>query len=205
MRAATIASVAVLASTALAAPWQGGPWGSKNRGAGRPQGGRPGQWGPPGGHENGNNGSANGSDAGSQCLSQAEGEEAADVFRALIQEYSDELALQYLTEDFVDWSSSVNGIINGGGELPKALDQPTFQGRQAFMDGQGSQPQIPFQKIRIWVGCDFVSMRWSTTDSAAGQAKKANDLIVLGNVIITTVPNTEGGDGKFRISEIFSE
>lgn len=164
MRAATIASVAALASTSLALPWQGWQGGNKNHG-GRPGG----HWGAPG----------NGNGQGSQCLSQAEGEEAADVFRALIQEYTAEIALEYLTEDFVDWSSSVNGIINGGGDTPKPLDQPTFASRQEFMDGQGSQPQIPFEKIRVWVGCDFVSMRWSTSDSAAGQEAKAAELVSL--------------------------
>lgn len=107
MRAATIASVAALASTSLAAPWQGFPWDKNHSGPpGGPPGGRPGQhWGPPG--------QENDTEQGKQCLTQAEGEEAADVFRQLIASYSDEVALEYLSEDFVDFSSSVNGIING--------------------------------------------------------------------------------------------
>ena len=176
MRAATIASVAALASTSLAAPWQGWQWGNKNHG-GRPggyQGGRPGKWNGPGSY-NDTDGTIPGQ--GAQCLTKAEGEEAADVFRLLIQEYSDELALEWLTEDFVDWSSSVNGIINGGGDTPKPLDQPTFASRQEFMDGQGSQPEIPFETLGVWVGCDFASMRWTTSDSAAGQETKAAELV----------------------------
>jgi len=39
------------------------------------------------------------------CLQPKDAEEMADVFRALIQEYSDELALAALTEDFVDYAS----------------------------------------------------------------------------------------------------
>lgn len=164
MRAATIASVAALASTSLAAPRQGSPW-AKNH-----AGGKPGQhWGPPG--------QVGDSDQGRQCITQAEGEEAADVFRQLIQEYSDEVALKYLTEDFVDVSSSVNGIINAGGDKPFPLDQPTFNSRQEFIDGQGAQPQIPFEKLGVWVGCDFVTMRWMTSDSAAGQESKVAELV----------------------------
>jgi len=185
MRAATFAAVAGLATSALAIPAPFLPWGNKqhggppSRGGSRP--GPPGPHGPPapaGGPpapptpSPGQSGSGQG-----QCLSKEEGEEAADVFRALIQEYSDEIALEYLTEDFVDWSSSVLGIINGGGDKPKDLEAPAFNSRQEFMDGQGSQPEIPFEKIQIWTGCDFVTMRWKSSDSAAGQPNKAASIV----------------------------
>ena len=107
------------------------------------------------------------------CLSDGDAAKAADIFRALIQEYSDELALDALTEDFVDYASSVNIIMNHGGDAPKSLTAPTFDSRQAFMDGQGSQPQIPFKKLHIFHGCDSVSMRWMTKRSAKGQATES--------------------------------
>lgn len=168
MRATTIATVAALASSALASPFN--PWGNKQYGG--PRGGKPGHGRPTHIGGQGPSGYGNG-----RCLSKEEGEEAADVFRMLIQEYSDEIALEYLTEDFVDWSSSVLGIINGGGDQPKDLEAPAFSSRQEFMDGQGSQPEIPFEKIQVWVGCDFVTMRWKTADSAAGQPTKAASIV----------------------------
>ena len=70
-------------------------------------------------------------------MSYEDSEEAADVFRELIQNYSDELALEYLTEDFVDYSSAVAIIINGGDGEPFDIEKPIFVGRQAFMDAQG--------------------------------------------------------------------
>lgn len=116
---------------------------------------------------------------GAFCMSDDDAQDAADIFRLLIQDYSDELALAALTEDFVDYSSAVNIIINGGGEEPMYLPGPTFSGRQEFMDGQGSQPKIPFKQLKVWHGCDHVSMRWLTKRSAKGQATETDDLVSL--------------------------
>lgn len=111
MHSATVFSVAALTAAAVAAPWQGPP--SFGKGLGKPHGppGRP--HGPPA-YGAWNQDNETDPEPPKQCLTQSEGEEAADVFRQLIQEYSDEVALKYLTKDFVDVSSSVNGIINAG-------------------------------------------------------------------------------------------
>ena len=74
----------------------------------------------------------------------------AAIFQELIQDYSDELALAALTRDFVDYSSAVSIIINGGDDEPLDIVAPTFVGRRAFMDAQGSQPKIPFKKLNIF-------------------------------------------------------
>merc|ERR1712029_734236 len=47
-----------------------------------------------------------------ECLTDEEAENMADVFRQLIQSYSDELAMNALTEDFVDYASVVNSLMN---------------------------------------------------------------------------------------------
>ena len=67
------------------------------------------------------------------CLSDSDAQDAADIFQELIQNYSDKLALQALTKDFVDYSSAVSIIINGGDGDPLNIVDPTFVGRQAFM------------------------------------------------------------------------
>jgi hypothetical protein len=104
-----------------------------------------------------------------QCINDEDADKMATVFQLLIQNYSDELALAALTTDFVDYSSSVNIIINSGAEGPKNITAPTFSGRQEFMDGQGTQPMIPFEKLQTFHGCDSVSLRWESTRSAQGQ------------------------------------
>ncbi|KAK5110972.1 hypothetical protein LTR85_000682 [Meristemomyces frigidus] len=140
-----------------------------------------------------------------KCVTDEDAEVIADIFRLLIQEYSDELALAALTEDFVDWASSVNILMNRGAQFPKNITGPTFSGRQAFMDGQGSQPQIPFTKLHIFHGCDSVSMNWLTERSAAGQKTEVAAIPVVGNVIMSVVPAEEGSQYNFRISNIWSE
>ena len=111
------------------------------------------------------------------CLSDADAQHAADIFQELIQNYSDELALETLTEDFVDYSSAVSIIINGGDGEPLNIVEPTFVGRQAFMDAQGSQPEIPFRQLNIYHGCDSVSMRWMTGRSAKGQETEVSRIV----------------------------
>ena len=142
---------------------------------------------------------------GDWCISPKEAQHAADIFQELIQNYSDELARTALTVDFEDWSSSVNQIINmvappGTPELD--LLGPTFASRAEFIAGQGTQPEIPFEQLGVVNGCDSVSMRWYTSDSAAGQPTKADDLPVVGNVVMHVV---EGGDYGFKIKAIYSE
>ena len=149
--------------------YPGGPHGGPHGGPiGGPIGGGP------GGHHGGGPGECPACptcpvDASKYCLSDDDAQQAADIFQQLIQEYSDELALSALTEDFADYTSAVAIIINGGDGEPMSMEEPLFVGRQAFMDAQGSQPQIPFEQLNVFHGCDSVSMRWVTRRSANGQ------------------------------------
>ena len=157
MRTSTIlaAGAGLIASTA-AAPYRNGAWASGRAGAWHP--GTPGQ-------------------QADQCLTDADAAEAAEIFRQLILNYSDELALEALTEDFVDYSSAVNIIRNRGAGGPIAVNGPSFVGRQAFMDAQGSQPEIPFTTLGVWHGCNSTSMRWQTARSANGQATEVSAIV----------------------------
>merc|ERR1712115_530333 len=115
-----------------------------------------------------------------ECVTDEEAENMADVFRQLIQDYSDELALNALTEDFVDYASVVNSLMNRGAQYPKNITGPTFDGRQAFMDGQGSQPKIPFTTLNVFHGCRTVTVRWMTERSANGQPTEQAMIPVVG-------------------------
>ncbi|EGP86359.1 unnamed protein product [Zymoseptoria tritici ST99CH_1A5] len=139
-----------------------------------------------------------------QCLSDEDADQGADIFRQLIQEYSDELALEALTEDFIDYTSAVNIIRNRGNEGPIVVNGISFGSRQEFMDAQGSQPQIPFDTLQVFHGCDHIAMRWQTLRSANGQPNEANNIPVVGNAIMETVPDTNNSYG-FRIKVLYSE
>jgi hypothetical protein len=112
-----------------------------------------------------------------QCLSDEDADAGADIFRQLIQEYSDELALEALTEDFIDYTSAVNIIRNRGNKGPIVVNGISFGSRQEFMDAQGSQPQIPFDTLQVFHGCDHIAMRWQTLRSANGQATESNNIV----------------------------
>ena len=139
------------------------------------------------------------------CMSDSDAQDAADIFQELIQNYSDKLAKKTLTKDFKDYSSAVNIIMNSGNEGPKILTEPTFNTRKEFMDGQGSQPEIPFEQLNVFHGCDSVSVRWTTSRSAAGQATETDDLPVVGIAILETVAAGPNDKYNFRIKTIYSE
>merc|ERR1712029_377783 len=140
-----------------------------------------------------------------ECLTDEEAENMADVFRQLIQSYSDELAMNALTEDFVDYASVVNSLMNRGAQFPKNITGPTFDGRQAFMDGQGSQPEIPFETLNVFHGCRTVTVRWLTTDSAAGQPTKQAEIPVVGIAAMEVVPaEPENEQYNWRIEALFT-
>ncbi|KAK3669588.1 hypothetical protein LTR78_010526 [Recurvomyces mirabilis] len=146
-----------------------------------------------------------------KCITPQEAEELAEVFRQLIQDYSTGLALAALTEDFVDYSSAVNILMNKGAQYPKNITGPTFATRALFMAGQGSQPKIPFERLNTFWGCDSVSVRWWTSRSGNGQKTEAAMVPVVGNGIMHVVPSPEaiqtynGVTYNWRIKELYSE
>ena len=133
----------------------------------------------------------------SSCLTDEQAAAGADIFRRLIQDYSDELALEALTEDFIDYSSAVNIIRNRGNEGPFVVNAISFDGRAAFMAAQGSQPEIPFDTLNTFHGCDHVATRWQTLRSANGQATESNDIVSLAH-ILTTSPHTNSSTASCR-------
>lgn len=134
-----------------------------------------------------------GNDCAKGCITEKQAEQGAEIFRQLIQNYTDTLALTVLTPDFEDYSSSVNIIRNRGNKGPIQVNGISFISREDFMNAQGAQPQIPFDTLNVFHGCDSITVRWQTTDSAAGKATKANDivsrvLLALVFLLLTVLP-----------------
>jgi hypothetical protein len=167
MRASTIlATMSALAATVLASPTPT-PYGGARRGwssGWRNVFGKPGAW-----HQ--------GKDGADVCLTDADATAAADIFRQLIQAYTPTLALEALTEDFVDWTSAVNIIRNRGAEVPFITNSVSFGSRAQFMAAQGSQPPIPFDTLNVFHGCNTTTVRWQTLRSANGQKTETADIV----------------------------
>lgn len=146
------AAVAAPEANAVAAPAPGN-WKSK----GRWGWGRAGAW-----HRKGKKGD-------DQCLTDDDAAQVASIFQQLIQGYTLELTNEALTEDFVDWSSAVNIIRNRGGEGPNVVNAVTFTSREEFSANHGKQPNIPFDTLNVFHGCNTTSVRWQTLRSGNGQ------------------------------------
>jgi hypothetical protein len=134
------------------------------------------------------------------CLDQDAAQQVAENFRTLITNYSDEAAARVLSPDFLDYSDSVNELINNGcPNGPAPLGSPTFSSLQEFQDGQGSQPNIPFEILNVWQGCNFVTMRW--VSSAPGTVQPEQQ--VTGIVVMEVCQG--GGDEPWIIDTVYSE
>jgi len=134
------------------------------------------------------------------CMSADEANQVALNFNHLISDYSDELANASLTVGFVDYSDSVISLIDGGCTGPLPLGQPTFDSRAAFIAGQGSQANIPFEQLNVWYNCDTVFLRWRTTLSFTTPAAE----FVTGIIVLETTANP-GAAQPWLINTVYSE
>lgn len=123
---------------------------------------------PSGGQNGASHQQKQGGGGGQPCLDDGAAQKVAENFRSLITNYSNASAAAYLTEDFHDYSDGVNTLINSGcPNGPQPLGSPTFTSLESFQAGQGSQPNIPFEILNVWHGCDFVAMRWKSPQPQA--------------------------------------
>ncbi|TKA29186.1 hypothetical protein B0A50_03696 [Salinomyces thailandicus] len=140
------------------------------------------------------------------CLSPSSAQEIATNYGLLISNYTDTLANQLLAPNFIDYSESVNTLINscpqGSAAMPLPLLAPTFSNRSAFETGQAQQPQINFNQLNLWYTCDTVIIRWETTNTANITDVKP----VVGLISMETVsaPEGEGLCGRW-IDTVYSE
>jgi len=142
----------------------------------------------------------------SKCMTDAEADQVATAWGTLIASYNDALADAVLTENFTDYSESVNTLINScpQGDAAKPLDllAPSFTSREMFKIGQGQQPAINFNRLNIWPGCTSVNIRWMTTNTAPIPNPKP----VVGLIAMEVVKNQQAGaEYPWLISTVYSE
>jgi len=133
---------------------------------------------------------------GNKCMSDSQAQQVATNFKDLIANYSDALANATVAVDFIDYSASVNTLINSGCTGPVDLNSATFGSRAAFETGQGGQPAIPFEQLNIWHTCDTVIIRWRSAQSPEP---------VTGNIIIETTPVKKNKGNPWLIQTVYSE
>jgi hypothetical protein len=136
------------------------------------------------------------------CLLDNDATKLANNFKSLILAYSKANAEAFLTQDFVDYSDSVNELINNGcPNGPAKLGLPTFTSRAAFEAGQSGQPSIPFEILNIWHGCTDVALRWRSSAPGFVQPEQP----VTGIIVLEVVPNGILSAQPWLIKTVYSE
>lgn len=124
------------------------------------------------------------------CLTPGTAESLVDGFGSLISNYQASVAEKILSEELTDWSDSINELSG----IP--LGSITFPTKEAFEQGQGSQPPVPFELLAIEaVTCDTIAIRW-----LGGLQPEP----VKGITILKT-SNKDGTADGWQISTIYTE
>merc|ERR1712072_770560 len=135
-------------------------------------------------------------DCNETCMTYEQATVVANNFKTLIANYSDALADQTLSTDFIDYSDSVTELINSGCTGPQPLGEPTFDSLESFKAGQGAQPPIPFEILNLWYACEGpVVIRWRSAQSPE---------IITGNIVMET-ERAQGGAEPWLIKTVYSE
>lgn len=121
-----------------------------------------------------------------ECLTSDEVNDVVNTYQQLIANYSPSVAQQYIADNFIEYSDSINTLAN----IP--LGSPTFPNKQAFMAAQASNPAIPLevQDIKA-VQCDTIALTWTATFGEANESVRG----------ITTIVTTKQ-DGCWQIQRI---
>ena len=88
------------------------------------------------------------------CLTSYDANTLSTNFGRIVTTYSEKLANQTLAPNFLDYSESVNSLIDNGGTAPVALLGPTFSSRAQFEALSAQQPSVPFEVKNVWFNCD---------------------------------------------------
>ncbi|KAK4546267.1 hypothetical protein LTR36_001944 [Oleoguttula mirabilis] len=139
------------------------------------------------------------------CLNRSQAQQIADNYGTLIASYTDALANAALSPNFIDYSESVNTLINscpqGAAAVTLPLLSPSFSNRTQFEIGQGQQAPINFQQLNIWHSCDTVIIRWETTNTANITDVKP----VIGMISMETCQAPYGNEYPYYIDTVYSE
>lgn len=103
--------------------------------------------------------------ANANCLTYKDASTIATNFGLLVSNYSQALANLTLTPNFVDYSESVNSLIDNGGTSPKALLGQTVSSRASYESASAAQPSVPFMVKNLWYTCDTITARWESDQS----------------------------------------
>jgi hypothetical protein len=129
--------------------------------------------------------------AAQTCLTAESAQYLVAGFSGLLTAFTIADANTYLADSFTDTSDSINFLIGA------PLGSTTFPTKEAFIEGQGSQPPIGFTVLNIdAVTCDTIAFRWEAILGSGAPIKGIN-------VIVAT--NSNGTSNGWQIETNYSE
>lgn len=109
------------------------------------------------------------------------------------------LADQTLASNYVDYSESVNSLIDNGGSAPVGLLSAIFSSRAQFESASSQQPAVPFTIKNTWYNCNTITVRWESNQSP----EPVVGISVLHAVFAPL--QTIGGPTLWQIDEVWAE
>ncbi|KAK3624644.1 hypothetical protein LTR56_020894 [Elasticomyces elasticus] len=132
----------------------------------------------------------------SHCMSRADAQQVADNYQNLQTQFTEALVMVSLSEGFALYSDSTSELINSGCNGPVPMGEATFSSRDAFLAGQGSQPNLPFYQFGLWHTCKQVVVRWRFFNAP---------LIITGIMALETIPAPPNATFPWLIETVYSE
>jgi hypothetical protein len=96
------------------------------------------------------------------CLCSYTAHQTADNIQTFFANYTNEFARALLTPDIVDYTDSVQFLMNNGTNCPQPLGSATFPNRKTLIDAQGAQGSIPWKNLNVFWDCENVFIRWAS-------------------------------------------
>jgi hypothetical protein len=125
-----------------------------------------------------------------KCLNWDTANYLATSFQSLIAAFSTTTAEAVLADDFVDFSNSILSLIG------QPVDVPAFTSKEAFIQGQGSQPPVPLVILAIDAfNCQNVTLRWNAKFGGGS----------VNGITHLTAENSQGQLDTWQISVIYTE
>ncbi|KAK5174207.1 uncharacterized protein LTR77_001287 [Saxophila tyrrhenica] len=122
----------------------------------------------------------------------------ADNVEHFFSQYTDAFARKLFTPDVVDYTDSVQFLMNNGTRAcPKPLGSQTFPNRTSLIESQGAMGSLPWKNENVFWDCKNVFIRWVSNQ---------HPLRVQGIAIFHTVayPNATR-EIPYKIDHVLSE
>ena len=119
------------------------------------------------------------------CMAPAQAHTVATYWTTLLGAYTKSFSESVLTSNYTDYSDSalsLNAVCPQASGTEPPLLNPVYTSRAQLEAGQGSQPSIKSNILKVWPPCTEVTMPYEMTNFGSGKRP------VVGIIAIEVVP-----------------